>query len=524
MIRGLIEKELRQHGISFGLLLLGIASFTVFMSANRTLVRATGTAVEVFHLMAELGLPLGAFFLADLLIAGEFRNRTQLFLEALPFPRWRMLAVKYVIGAGVTVVALAIPFISAVKLGFDSGGVDVPFALILAAKSSGWVCFAFTAAFAHAFFGRYRIVIAASALFLAILASKAGVPLAEFPPYKLVDERFANERFQMPVRDLEATFVIASCFVALGFALGLVRDASVAATLAERMSTRERLFFTFISIGALVFSGEYFEHEASKARIRLPGAFETNRPAVHVEIASATTLPGKSGTEHLNHLAESTADELQRVADYLGATTMPPLYLVHRADFAASRYETGDIKAKQGVLVRANLLSPDFDFHSFSCWIIRYELSRKTSGRAELEHNAWVLDGFPSYWLDHVESHPGTNSSPVANTAPPIYPSQGLSSNSLLHSWFSIRKQLGEADAARLACSGLQFTAKQYGEKACQAFICSMFQKDQPADARAWLAEVCDPLPHRFKRTTGAKLSDFVSEWSASRNTIATVK
>ncbi|MEO0416676.1 MAG: hypothetical protein AAF226_17175, partial [Verrucomicrobiota bacterium] len=98
MNRALIHKELRQHGIWLGLLGL-IVWGLVLLQAIAFFVRGQGGgSLNVLGSGYYFTLPLAGLILAHLLVAIEFRYQTQIFLEGLPLPRWRMLAIKAVIG------------------------------------------------------------------------------------------------------------------------------------------------------------------------------------------------------------------------------------------------------------------------------------------------------------------------------------------------------------------------------------------------------------------------------------------
>src|SRR5436190_5130922 len=111
MIATLLRKELRQHTGLF--VLLGCVLFfgLILVSSNAVLSRSLGSGFAGLKVLLYTLLPAGAMLLGNALIASEFRHKTQLFLEGLPVPRWKLLAVKYATLLGalllVTVVLLA---------------------------------------------------------------------------------------------------------------------------------------------------------------------------------------------------------------------------------------------------------------------------------------------------------------------------------------------------------------------------------------------------------------------------------
>ena len=97
MNRVLIAKEMRQHGTWFVLLTLFSWGLTLIVMGASA---ATGTTAGAF---ANAGtslsyfIPLPLYVVCHLLVAVDFRQKAQLFLDGLPLPRWRAVAVKAVI-------------------------------------------------------------------------------------------------------------------------------------------------------------------------------------------------------------------------------------------------------------------------------------------------------------------------------------------------------------------------------------------------------------------------------------------
>ncbi|HEX4086430.1 MAG TPA: hypothetical protein VHY22_16055, partial [Chthoniobacteraceae bacterium] len=116
MIRSLVEKELRQNGIIMSFLLASFAGALWLLLRNDAIMRA-GSALDALRVLLMLLTPLSAVFLAQVLVASEFRNRTQLFLEGLPLPRWKMLAVKYALGLAMLLFCTALLFVYVVRVG-----------------------------------------------------------------------------------------------------------------------------------------------------------------------------------------------------------------------------------------------------------------------------------------------------------------------------------------------------------------------------------------------------------------------
>ena len=280
MMRGLLAKELRQHGFTLAFLFLIVVGGLVFIGANGMLRRASGGGLAAVQFLNITFVPLAGLVLGQLLIATEFRQKTQLFLEGLPLPRWRMLGVKFALGLGVLLAAIGGALLVAWWPDRGTAGMTPRFATLLALKSAGWVWFIFTLCFAHGFLGRYRLFFGVAIFFGLIALKGQGVQLSEFGPFALIDDRFAYEREVLPVAALAITAALGLALAGLGFTLGLVRDATVAALLAEKMSSREKVFLTFLAVAVMMVSAFLYEHYKASTPVQMPGAVEAQRGPV----------------------------------------------------------------------------------------------------------------------------------------------------------------------------------------------------------------------------------------------------
>ena len=80
MMRGLLAKELRQHGFTLAFLFLIVVGGLVFIGANGMLRRASGGGIAAVQFLHMTFVPLAGLVLGQILIATEFRQKTQLFL------------------------------------------------------------------------------------------------------------------------------------------------------------------------------------------------------------------------------------------------------------------------------------------------------------------------------------------------------------------------------------------------------------------------------------------------------------
>ena len=178
-------------------------------------------------MIMTLFVPLATLLLGHALIATEFRQKTQLFLEGLPLPRWKMLAVKHAFGLLLIVCGVLAIFGAAWWSSKGREAMTPQFAGILLVKMLGWSWFCYSFCFAHAFLGRYRTIFALALFFGLAFAEGKGVPVDSFGPFHLMDHRFPYERNVWPLQSLWVDAALIVGFTSLGFLLGLIRDATL---------------------------------------------------------------------------------------------------------------------------------------------------------------------------------------------------------------------------------------------------------------------------------------------------------
>lgn len=510
MIRGLLSKELRQHAFTLAFLFLVLVGGLAFIGGNSSLRRAGGGGFEAVHLLLYSFVPLACLVLGQVLIATEFRQKTQLFLEGLPLPRWRMLAVKFTLGLAVVSVSIAAALFVAWHRARGSEAMTPRFATLLALKSAGWVWFFYTLCFVHSFLGRYRVPFGVALFFGWLALSGAGVRIAAFGPFALVDQRFAYEREVLPVAALVVTAGVGFGLACLGFALGLVRDATVASLLAEKMSSREKVFMTFLTVAVAMVGAYLFDHYKNATPVQMPGATEARHGVVLVLASAAVDAPTRAESAALERVAKGVAEELGALADYLGCKTFPPIFIVHRRDLAGGEWSSGDLKPSQGVLMRANLTDAGFDELTLHNWLVRETLLAHTSGLAGRERHAWVLDGITEWWPRREHGIDSNWMSPARKAMPADFSARHLAA------WLTLRRDAGENPARALAATGLAILAQRHGADALQRYLSAMYARAEPHDFRGWFSDVLRPARGRLRAATGVDEETFVAEWRAA--------
>jgi hypothetical protein len=510
MLRGLIEKELRQHAVSFMVLLLLMLCGLALITSNRLISRFSGTSLEAFAMLLRILIPIASMTLGHVLVTGEFRQRTQLFLEGLPLPRWRFLALKYALGLGFTVMIGGVALAVVLGRTWESEAMNGRFAGILAMKSVAWIFFLHSLFFAHAFLGRYRWVAAGAAFLLFVNLSEFGLAVHEFSPLRLIDGRLAYDRYRLPWVDVAWTFAIGVLLTVGAFSLGLTRDSTPASLLAERMSSRERSVVTVLMLCALLGTMTVMEKREEISPVHLPGAIISEQPRVTVTVAAAVDRPSSAEVTAMQALGPQLATELQEFAEYLGIEKLPPVFVVYRRDFPADRLENGGLKPEQGVLVRVNLLAKEFRNDALRRWLVHQLLLLQTANRLELDRNAWLLDAIPRWWQDRQdEAHSGAITPAIGHKAA----GKAKLSTDALRRWLWVRKEAGAEPAQHLAATGLRTLEDLVGEAATQRFLAAVLSRPATKDVRSWFREMISPWPAIMKRETGISTDHLVREW-----------
>ena len=235
------------------------------------------------------------------------------------------------------------------------------FIAILAARSVSAVWFAQSFCFLMGLTGRYRLALYLTMLLgCAFVAEHKALEFTRFGPVALLDSRFAYEREDIPWQALGVTWELILVFTLLEAGLSLVREGSVAALLAEKMSHREKVLIAALICG-LMFAAATLSEKIKKAPFDLQNAAAAHEPGVNVKVASGT---GKDDPESVR-LARYVATELAAMREYLGMKELPPVFIVRRRDLDANRYERGELAKSEGVHVHANFTSKDWQDDPF---------------------------------------------------------------------------------------------------------------------------------------------------------------
>jgi hypothetical protein len=501
----LIRKELRQHWLPFGFLATLLALATTGMLISHYLNGKSSSVYSGVRMLLAIALPASAMLICGRLIVAEYRSKTQLFLEALPLSRTRMIAVKYFFGLGALLLFVGALLVTAGWMLSAHEAMTPRFACILAARAAACAWFWHSLFFTTGLLGRYRWPLMVI-LFLLVFAvdSMSAWDVQRFGPFELINHEFGAERQHFPIAALQSSLGCAAGISLIGFLLAVIREGSVSALMAERMSHREKIFVAVVILGSLAAIG-IFDDQRTKTPYDLQGAASAK--------SSESTVKVAGPPEQAKALADALAAEMGALGAYLAIDRMPTVLVTHRADLDVAKYERGELAKAEGFVVRANYTAPGFDRQRFLAWMIPELLDHRSHGRTALEPARWIRDGIGEFWVRRAQlAQPIAVDREVALRALYAAP-EGVQVANLAR-WYRVREKLGEGVASGLAWSGLKAIASARGEDACRQFLRGLFSAEPPKNFKATLHDLSHPWRSILKERAGLEISDLEKAWN----------
>lgn len=519
MIAALFEKEFRQHGSMILLFWMFISIGLYLLRSNYVLSSVGGSGFYLVGWLLFVIFPLACLVLGNALIATEFRQKTQIFLEGLPLPRWKMVAVKYCCGLVVALLTALLPLVMTIASGWDEEGLDGSFLTLILIKTSMWAWFAWSAIFPFSLLGRYRMMVGLTVVLGLVFAQNlGGVPVTRFGPFDLIGDQFAYERFVYPIQSLWITVALIVLFTTAGFAMSLSRDATLATMLAEKMSTREKTAMIALGITGLMIGASLIERVEKTDPLDLPDSVDIVDSAATVSIAAAVAQPTAAEREAMQQHAESAAKLLREAAEFLKIKKLPPLFLVHRRDLDATELEDGEIDSRQGCLVRLNILKTPTTDLTYQSHVIEKLLDANQHYRLNSDSRGWILEGFSHWWprrkltggpSDSVSQDSSKVTSETTNEQSEV---QSVTAHDLLH-WKKFRKGLPAGTAGRLAAQNIQALWAS-DERGCQGFLAAVLGYCAPHDVRATLHDGWYNVPSLVRQHLRTDLRGLAASWN----------
>jgi hypothetical protein len=508
--RALVAKELRQHAMAAIALAAVLAIALAVLTAHALTAQRVASVIEADMRFLWTFMPLAAVVLGNRLVVSEYEARTQTFVEALPVRRVEMVTAKYGLGLAALAGAAGAALAWTLAIARASEPVDARFVAVLAARSAAFVWLVWSFLFAMGFLGRFRIT---GFLLLGIAAGVAiesrEIDLTRFGPVALLDPlTFPFERHDVPAGPLAVTCALALAWTAFAFALALLREGSIAESLAGRMTQKEKA-----GTGILVVSILMVLFFLDERRTPAPFAF-TGSGVVKSARLPIQVQHGEPAIEPEARALLSTLEtDMAQLARELSLPRLPPVRVAYSPELDGRTFEVATLSRTDGVLVRAGFRQrPGWDRASFRALVLREVLRVASSGRATFEPHRWLHDGLARWWAEREA--PDRCSVRSAAWARALWLARERSlSEADLAAWSRFRERWGEPVSEGLAGAGLAVLEKLRGRAAVIALARAHFGRDVARDMREVVRELAHPPADVFAQATGLEWSRFVDAW-----------
>jgi hypothetical protein len=391
-VRHLVFKELKEHGwVLLALLLLFGAGLGV------QLARADdegGRFVALRSFLLTWGT-LAALVAGNRLVVREYTGKTQLFLEALPIGRARVVWTKWLVGLSWVALVTGSAWGATWWFMARSTVLGVDAALFALGPALLWMALVWSVCFTAGLLGRYRLLFWIVAGLLAFGLDQVGqVQLSELPPLGLVSERLAVAAAWPRWEDVVAALGGLALMTTAGVLLATFGEGAIVTTLSGRMTSRERLAaISTMLVGFLLFTS------LSKERARPPFTLESVTPKESVA-GPIGVLPGDGvSSEQAQALAEQVAVD---VVSFTRAMAYPPLagvYVVSQRGLDPDVLIRAPLGERDGIVMQANLADERFDAVNLRYRILHAVVGDHTKNRGLEEDRHWLLDGLTAYWV-----------------------------------------------------------------------------------------------------------------------------
>ncbi len=478
-MRALVLKELRELRwlLPALWLLLALAHAALLVQS-----KLSGSPMVAYQELVRVLFPLMALWLANRLVVREYMGRTQLFLETLPISRSQVIAVKWLLGAALLLLPMAVCLAVTVAAARSQVLLTPHYVALVAIRSASFMLFAYALAFAIGLTGRYRYVIwGVMAVSCFVAAGQWQQAPAQWPPFFLVQESMVFERLQLPVRAVLITCGAALALVATTFALALSAQGSLVVALSRRMTPREKAGVT-IAILVLIAILSVLDGRKAKPPFVL-------KRASHSEQGPPVAVGAGGNPDGEQLLADQLSADLQQLHDYLALPVAPALSALPDGALDGDVFQSAELSRVDGVVVRAAFNSEQFDRAAFRAYALSAWLHWYTLERAASEDRRWLLDGFAQWLVARELPQQQEKLALRAAFAARLLQQRHTGIDGALRAWLGVREQLGTCLSDALAWRMTTSLAQQMGAARFQALSRAVLAVRPPGGAQAALFE-----------------------------------
>jgi hypothetical protein len=507
VIRPLVFKELREH--RWVLLMLWIAGGLALLGLLKV-AKDEGTPLVAYRTMVWVFGVLSALVLANRLVVREFSGRTQLFLETLPVSRLQMISVKWVTGAVLLVIPMAIAFAVVLHVAAEKSLLTPRFIELIAIRSGSFLLFAYALAFFIGLTGRYRYVLWGGLIVTAFtMDSLTQTPVAQLAPLHVGASSMVFERFELPMTDLLITWAATAFLIGGTFVLALAAEGSLVVALSQRMPPREKVAVTVAVLAILSLLGQ-MEARKPKPAFKLHDAVIGGSATVPVAIGEADEISDDAAKT----LADRLSADIQALKTYLSLTAIPSVTVLPEESIDSDIFMRATLPSSDGVVLRAALGADHFKEDAFRTYTLKEVLDWYSHSRARREDRLWLLDGFTQWWSTRDDSERQQQLRLRAAAAWQVLHRDGASIEDELRHWLFAREQLGECLSDGLAWRAASLLTEQLGANRYHDLMKALFGARLPEDGRAPLLE--ESVDHAWSRSGAAPLPEFAGRLQAT--------
>jgi hypothetical protein len=515
VIWAILSKEFHQHRFILVILPILMTLSWGLYTGRGELTQSGGSQFYNLTWFLFLLFPLFALVVANALIADEYRQRTQIFLEGLPAPRWVFLVVKYFTGLLIITLSALVLLIVLFWLEWSRESLTSRFTYLLTLKTLLWAWFLWSGFFTFAFLGRYRIALGMIAfLIFMFLENELELGISRFGPFDLIGSKFAYERIEIPTDAIGYTLALICIFTATGFSFGLARDATLANMLSEKMSFREKISIAVIFFGCIATIGSVAEQRKSTEQLNLPGSIELEYKRGIAHAAPSDIRPSAEVFTALEAHLQSSCNVLDEMAEYLRIERLPKLFIVHRPDYGSGKFEVGQIDTRQGVLIRFNAIETNPKDQQWIQMLVRSVLLAHQHNRLDSDSRDWIVTGFSVWWparndTDWIDHEVATRQ--VNEEATEGERKTEVVLKDLL-AWKAYKKKTGDVNALHQAGMLIRTLRRKSEPESIRDFFSEVLGYHPPYDFRAAIHDYWYSVESVLKRRLNLTLKDLVTQ------------
>ncbi len=486
-LRALLRKEALHERWSLAaigtiLLAVGLVRWLLTRSNDRAPsdMEGAGALISVFQ-------PVAGLVLGHRLIVREYQAKSQLFLEALPLRRWEVALSKYAFGL-LALSAFALASLGSFAIAANEH--EPRFLLCAALRALGYTGACWSLFFAMGMLGRLRIP-AYLTLLMALLAvrTSSSLELARFGPLALINSvSFSYERSHIPWGALLQTGLLSAGLAAIGFAVALVREGSIAEVLARRASAREVAGLLVLLCAELVCVG-LLEGKRPHPPFEFTGKEVARSARANAAVMYALPELEPHGREALAVLERIDA----HIHDQLGVQRTMPVRVAHSALLNPREVRGRDAGKDDALLFEVNLGAKNFDATDLAAHVMHGALFEASDHRALFEPNHWLLDGYSMYVA--IDGEPRRCEREWLRAVVALHGSEV--SESEVRAWEHLMERVGEMQANAVAFALVDFLAERHGKARTLGLARSVLARPTVTGVVSWF-RLRNTLDRRF--------------------------